>query len=72
MKDDEAKRYYTTFTREDCVSVVVRGVIRATVPGDSQAHAEVTVGGAGNLLTVEVNGTFIDVLLPKGYGVYHK
>ncbi len=66
------KRYYTTFTREDTVQVIVRGVIACTVPGDAQAHAELTVSGEGNLLTVEVNGTFIDVQLPKGCGVYHK
>lgn len=66
----KGNQLYAIFTREDVVQVVVRGVILCSVPNDPQAHAEITVDG--NLLTVEINGSFIDVQLPKGYGVHSK
>lgn len=54
----------------EIVQVVDKGEITCSVPDDPQAHIELTVNGRD--LWLEVNGTFIHAVLPKGFGVYQK
>ena len=56
--------------RNATVYILDRGQIVCTMPGDSQAHAEIVV--EGNELWIEINGSFFHLKLPKGFGVYRK